>query len=176
MKDKTIKIKYSELKNIREELYNKQNGVCPVLKIKMDISDAVVDHKHMTKNDVIGDNGAGLIRGCIHKNANTVEGKITSAYKRYGIEKMGISLPEFLRNLADYIEQDPLPYIHPTETTKINKRIKLKKSSYNELKKKHSLLGIKAKLPLYNEKTKKLTKALSKMYERCGLEPEFYKN
>ena len=170
------KLKYNELKDVRERLHTEQNGVCPILKIEMSLSDAVVDHKHVKKGETIGDNGVGLIRGCIHKNANTVEGKILSSYRRYGIEKTGVSLPEFLRNLADYLEQEPLPYIHPVEITKINKRIRLKKSSYNELKKIHSLLGIKAKLPLYNEKTKKLTKSLSKMYERCGMEPEFYKN
>ena len=172
---KIIMLKYKDLKPLREKLYDGQGGICPILKQKIRLEDAVVDHKHMRKNDVIGENGNGLIRGVIHKNINVVEGKIGNTFKRYGIEKMGISLPDFLRNLADYLEQSPLPYIHPTEITRMNKGLNLlKKSSYNKLVKKHNNMGIRAKIPLY-PKSKKITKVLLTMFKRCDLEPEFYK-
>lgn len=160
-------LKQSELKPLREKLHKEQKGICPILKQKFDIIDFVLDHQHKRVGDPIGENGDGLVRGCIHNQANVIEGKITNTYKRYGLHKF-ISLPELLRNLADYLEQDNLPYIHPSEKAKDKK---LKKRSYNTLKKAYS--G-KAKFPPY-PKSGKNTVPLRRLFERFNILPEFYK-
>jgi len=181
MKNENVKLKQlkqSELKSLRMKLFNDQNGICPILNIKMDFTESVIDHKHKTKKEIIGDNGKGLVRGCIHRCANTIEGKITNSYRRYGIEKMGISLPEFLRNMANYIENEPYKennhyLIHPTEAPK---RKILTKTSYNALKK---VYDGKAKFPEYKTRDDKpiqiLTKHLNKLFKKYGITPKFYK-
>jgi hypothetical protein len=83
-----------------------------------------------------------------------------------------IDLPTFLRNLADYLEdnhlQDKTLYIHPSEEVK---EPKLKKSSYNKLKK---LYSGKAKFPEF-PKSGKLSKKLEELFSKYNLEPDFYK-
>ena len=160
-------LKQSDIKPLREKLYKEQNGICPLLKQKIDIKDTSLDHQHKRLSDPIGLDGAGLIRGCIHKQANSAEGKIVNIYKRLGLNKF-ILLPNFLRNLADYLERDNLPYIHPSEKSKSKK---LMKSSYNHLK---SVYSGKAKFPRY-PRSKLLTKPLEKLFERFKIEPKFYK-
>lgn len=108
----------SDLKPLRRRLYNQQNSVCPIFGKKCAFDDTVVDHQHMTAKETVGVDGAGLIRGVIHFQANALEGKIANAYKRWGIHKHGVTLPEFLRNLADYLERKPLNLIHPNEKPK----------------------------------------------------------
>jgi hypothetical protein len=89
--------------------------------------------------------------------------------KRYCIQPDEIS--NVLRNVADYFDKEQYPYIHPTEAPK---KPKLKKSSYNKLKKIHISKGTKAKLPPYPESCN-INKALLKFFDRYDLEPEYYK-
>ena len=161
-------LKYKDIKLLKEQLYKDQNGICPILNQKFDVSDFCIDHQHSTSKEKIGVNGAGLCRGCIHLQANSFEGKVTNAFKRYGLYKFDLSLPEVLRNLADYLEQDNLPYIHPSEKKKLIK--KLTKRSYNALKRVYK--GNK-QFPPY-PKTKILSKPLKILYEKYSIEPEFY--
>lgn len=158
-----------DLKKFRIKVHKKQKCKCPILNKKFPVEDMVVDHQHMTKAETIGINGAGLVRGVIHRQANVLEGKITNAYKRYGLEKM-MPLPKFLRNLAKYLEQENLPIIHPSEKPKAPK---LKKSSYNAIVRLARSNGCR-KIPPY-PKSKKLTVALKALYETYGVEPEYYK-
>lgn len=167
-----IKITHKELKTLRKKIHTDQNSICPILKLEFSIDEMVIDHKHKKASEEIGENGAGLIRGCIHRQVNSFEGKVTNAYKRYGLDKFGVSLPDLLRNLADYLEQYQTNYIHPTE---IKKEPKLKKSSYNKLKKIHLASSSKRKFPEY-PKSGKLTKKLEEFYKIHDLRPEFYKN
>ena len=160
-------LRHSELLPLRIRLHKEQENICPILKKKFELSEMVIDHQHKRKNDPIGVNGDGLVRGCIHNNANVLEGKISNAYRRYGLHKH-ISLPDFLRNLATFLEQDNLPYIHPSEKEKPKK---LKKQSYNQLRR---VYNGRAKFPPY-PKTGYITKPLTKLFECFGIEPQFYK-
>lgn len=161
-------LKQTDLKPLREKLHQEQQNICPILKQEFDISEMVIDHQHkQKKSDTNGDDGGGMVRGCIQNQANVLEGKISNAYKRYGLRKY-ISLPDFLRNLADYLEQENLPFIHPSEKEAPQK---LKKSSYNLLKK--SYVG-RAKFPPY-PKTGKMTAPLQRLFERFKITPSFYK-
>ena len=159
-------LKNSELKPLRIKLHEEQNHICPVLNQKFDHVEMVIDHQHKRIADPIGVNGDGLVRGCIHNQANVIEGKITNTYKRYGLHKF-IPLPELLRNLADYLEQDNLPLIHPSEKKKPKK---LTKRSYKVLKR---VYNGKGKFPEY-PKSCLLTKPLKTLFKRFGVEPKFY--
>lgn len=161
-----IQLKYSDLKKVRAEIHKRQDFICPILKQKFETKAMVVDHQHKRKDDPIGVNGDGLVRGCIHNRANVIEGKIVSAYKRYGLNKF-LPLPDLLRNIADYLEQENLPLIHPTEKKKPKK---LTKRSYNALKRVYT--G-RSKFPIY-PKSGLLTKPLKKLFEDFSVEPEFY--
>ena len=116
-------ITWAELKKIRLKQWKKQGEKCPVLNQKIPYKDAVMDHKHKTKAEKIGENGKGLLRGVLHAQANSWEGKVTNSFKRYGLHKFDITLPEALRNLAKYIEHPTMKpeYIHPSEKPKSKK-------------------------------------------------------
>ena len=172
-----------DLKALREKHYHLQGGVCPILGCKYPIEDATLDHCHSTKKDTIGVNGKGLVRGVIQRQANSLEGKITNAYTRLGIHKFDITLPRFLRNLADFLESPPLDHlqlIHPTEKSK--PKI-ISKASYNKLKKMLLKKKYSGKLPAYRMRKKgkslkpaqKLTKPLQLLYDKVQLEPTYYK-
>jgi len=166
---KLRQLKQAEIKKLKNHLHKKQGRVCPILSERFKASEMVLDHQHKTKAETIGVNGAGLIRGAIQSQANVLEGKITNAFKRYGLHKFGITLPEFLRNLADYLERDNLPYIHPNEKAPAKK---IMKRSYNKLGKRwQPSMG---KFPDF-PKSGKLTKPLEKAYDKVGMKPEFYK-
>lgn len=113
------------------QFYRNQKQRCAVLKYRIDYKSAVFDHKHRTKDELIGIDDKGLLRGVIHKEVNRFEGKVLQFYKRYGLEKL-IDLPLLLRNLADYLEHPPMEpkYIHPSE---LPKRAKLSKREYKRV-------------------------------------------
>jgi len=104
--------------------WRKQNKRCPVLKKQIKFKVAVMDHKHKLKREIAGQDSKGLCRGVVHNGVNVIEGKIQNAYLRYGLRDL-ITVPELLRNLADYLENPPLPpiYIHPTEKVKTKRRV-----------------------------------------------------
>ena len=91
-----------------------------------EIKKPVLDHQHMTNSETIGENGAGLVRGVICDQCNAFLGKIENNSKRFGIQ----NLPEFLINVAKYLENPNLPYIHPNETKRLKE--KCMKSDYNK--------------------------------------------
>lgn len=159
-------LKQKDLKVLKHQLHQDQNEICPILKQKFDISNMCIDHQHRTLKEEIGVDGAGLCRGCIHLQANSFEGKVTNSFKRYGLNKFDLSLSDVLRNLADYLDQENLPLIHPSE------RLKgpiLSKRCFNILSKEFSLRYPKKK-PLVYPKSKKLTKPLQKLFNEFNIE------
>ena len=147
-------LKQKDLLELRKELYEEHNGICPLCNREIDFKDTVIDHNHTSK----------LVRGMICRNCNVIEGKLRNAFIRYGLKD--IDYQQWVYNLSEYLK-DEMPMIHPREV----KEKKLKKSSYNELKKQYK--G-KAKFPEY-PKSKKLTKALERLFTEYNIEPEFYK-
>lgn len=160
-----IQLKQSDLQKIRDLWYTENSGICPILKIPVEKSNIVIDHQHKLKSELPDDTGKGCCRGAIEFRCNALEGKITNAFKRYGLEKQ-IDLPTFLRNLADYLDNNKIHedvlYIHPSEKPKSKK---LRKSSYNKLKK------LEKKLPEY---TGNYTKNIEKLFNKHKITPEFY--
>ena len=162
-----VNLKQNDLKPLKEKWAEEQNYICPILKKEIPLEKLVIDHLHKLKSEDPGLNGKGCCRGAIDFRANALEGKITNNFKRLGLEK-DIKLPEFLRNLADYLENnhlnDEILFIHLTE---VIKEPKLSKRSYNKLKK---LYTGKAKFPDFPS-SGKLTKPLEKLFKEYNIEP-----
>lgn len=162
---KLIQLDQKDIKSFRKKWWLKQNKECGILKQIIKFEDTTLDHKHKKKKEESGPDGKGLIRGVLHFQANSLEGVITKKFKRYGLHNF-ISLSEFLRNMADFIDNPPVPqkYIHPSEKPKSKK---LGKRDYNRIKKYYlKLYPNKRKKPLYpksGRKTKKWEGLLEKI-------------
>jgi len=79
----------------RNELLKKQNNIDPITKEK--IHDPVLDHQHF---------GEQRCRQVLQRECNSFEGKVQNSFNRYMKHLTDKPLPEVLRNLADYLEQD----------------------------------------------------------------------
>ena len=170
-----IPVKTSDLSQLREDMHNAQGCVCPILDQIFPVSECVVDHMHRAKRtDPIGPRTGGLIRGVIHRQANTIEGKFVNAYRRYGLHKY-MDEPQFLRNLADYLERKHTNYIHPNEVpNKAYRYIQL--FSYKTLKEKMDAAGVKKGLPPFPRNKKlKFTIKMQQLFKRYKVIPKFYK-
>ena len=167
-----LQIDQNDLADFRIKWHKKQKGICPILKQEIPYNKIAVDHKHKRKKDPIGVNGGGLIRGVVQIQANALEGKIINNFKRLGLEKF-ITLPEFLRNLADYLDHPPIPqiYIHPNEKEKI---LKIKKNWFNKINKQYQE-KYPGKKPLKYPKSGKMTKILHRVCHDLESKPEYKK-
>jgi hypothetical protein len=159
-----IQLKFKDITYIRNKLLNEQKGICMICKYPIKENEAVLDHKHKLKNQEIGENGAGLVRGVLCKRCNSLEGVILSKFKRSGVYLK--DLPQFLRNLADYLEGDYTMFIHPTETPKKEKFGKL---AFNRLKKAYKEKYPKRKELIY-PKSGLLTKKWVELLNEFGIQ------
>ena len=149
--DKLIQLTQASAKELRLKLYDDQNGICPLLGIKIPVEDSALDHKHKRKADPCGPNGDGLVRGMLSFRSNSLEGKITNAWRRqfgYDESKQPITLSNFLRNLANYLENPPCEqiYVHPSEKIK---KPKIPLSKFNLIKKYWKEVYPNRKLPTF---------------------------
>jgi hypothetical protein len=118
-----------------------QNGECPILKDRISLKDASMDHTHKKVSEKLGGRDRkGLVRAILHKSLNALEGKVINYWSRTNL-KHKYKLQDILRNLADYydmIEQGALPippkYIYPSEKPKEYKE-PVTKTQYNKIKK-----------------------------------------
>ena len=156
-------LKHKDIKPLREKLWKQNDYCCPICERPLTAEDLALDHDHDTT----------LIRNTICKRCNSIEGIFKSKWKRSGLMDF-IDFDQLLENLSIYLRQEQLPYIHPSH---VEKHPKLMKSSYNTLKREiehiNKYLEKPIKIPPY-PKSKRLTKKLKELYDRCGLEPKFY--
>ena len=150
-------LKRTDLPKLRKTLYEKCDGVCPLCNQKIDYRNSVIDHNHTTKQ----------VRGMICRNCNTVEGKLRNAFIRYGLKD--VDYQKWVYNLSDYLKHE-MNLIHPREV----KPRKLKKSSYNKLKKYYT--KYESSSPNFPEypSSARMTKKLEKLFNEAHIEPEFY--
>jgi hypothetical protein len=97
-----MKLKYSEVKPLREKLLAAQTGCCALCQEPV-VDDAVLDHDHKT----------GLIRGVLHRGCNAMLGKIENNMprNRVNIER----LSKLADNLIKYLVADAKSeFLHPT--------------------------------------------------------------
>ncbi|MHA1303621.1 MAG: endonuclease domain-containing protein, partial [Candidatus Heimdallarchaeaceae archaeon] len=156
-KKKFIQLKQNQLKDFRYKQWLKQGKKCAITNKTISFEETVVDHCHKTKKEIPGIDGKGLIRGVIHFGINALEGKISNAYKRYGLHKIA-DLPEILRGLASYLEDPPIKGIlHPSCIPKVKKR-KLSKTDVKRVRKYWKQMYPNRKFP-------KVTKTLTKKWK-----------
>lgn len=101
-----MKLKYSEVKPLREKLLQEQTGCCALCQHPV-INDAVLDHCHKT----------GVIRGVLHRGCNALLGKIENNMPRNRVD-MG-QLAKIAENLIKYLVATPKSeFLHPTHKIK----------------------------------------------------------
>jgi len=174
-----VELKTKEIKGLKEKLLAQNDNICPLLGIEVPADKTVLDHIHKLKSDPYAID-KGTIRNAIEFRSNALEGKISNNWKRYfGADesKHPISLPNFLRNLADYLEvgaysEDDTYWIHPTEVPKAKK---VKKTSFNKMLKAFKQKYPKKKVPVY-PKSCKLTKLLDKLFIEFNITNFYYKD
>ncbi len=155
---KIQQLKSSEIPELKKLLLKEQNNICPIC--DREINAPVLDHHHKKRIK-----GTGLVRGILCRSCNVLLGKVENNCVRYSISQT--ELPNVLRNMASYLEQKQLPYMHPSEAPK---KKKLTKTSYKKLVK---LINGAQKIPEY-PKSGTLTKSLRVLYEKYNLTPKFY--
>ena len=158
-------LKKSEIKGFRDKLIEKQEGLCEICgrSFEKDNLTPTLDHDHDTY----------LVRGVLCTSCNQVEGRFRKLLKRYGLGNFDMGF--ILRNMAEYVEKEQYPYIHPMHAPKPKK---LQKRSYQELVKvieeANGYLNRPIKIPDY-PKSGRLTKRLEQLYKQFGIVPKFYK-
>lgn len=163
-----IQIYQKDLKEFRKSQWLKQKKKCAVTKKPLAFEESVVDHKHISRKEEVGDDGKGMIRGVLHFKVNSLEGKIANAYKRYGLNKIA-PLPEILRGLANYLENPPIKdCIHPSCAPKIKKK-NLTKTDIKLVQKYWSRIYPKRKFP-------EIPKTKTKVWEGYILKAKELKN
>ena len=129
--------------------WRKQNipKKCPILGIADFLP--VVDHDHKS----------GRIRGVISNQSNVLLGKAENSF-RSRCSATDLSLPEVLRNLADYLEQSQGPY-HPVGLRQLTKRFGRMKKGEQE-----SILSLQG-IPEGEIKRCKNSKERTKLYRKA---------
>lgn len=84
----------TDVAKVRKTLFDAQAGFDPILQQPIDIKGAVVDHDHTSQR----------VRGVLHRQTNSFEGKVQNAYDRCLKWMSDRTLSDILRGLADYYE------------------------------------------------------------------------
>ena len=156
-------LKGSEVKELREKILENQGFKCAICgkDIRNDPGIAL-DHQHkLNKNQTLGTDGAGLIRGVLCRDCNVLEGRIWNNSTRYKQFKTVKERIEFLKQLIQYYEAGTYPLIHPTEKVPLKS---ISKRQYNKLKK------VCPKVPEYPKSTH-LTKKLEELFNKYKINP-----
>ena len=107
----------ADVKKVRESLYKEQEGKDALTQLELPLDKLCLDHNHSTQ----------YVRGVLHRQINCALGKLEGVHTRYLSYWYSGSLPEFLRQAADYLERgDDERYIHPGFLKKLS-------SMYNTL-------------------------------------------
>lgn len=111
-----MKLKYREIKPLREQLQREQNNLCSLCAEPIsEQRPAVLDHDHQT----------GLIRGVLHRGCNALLGKLENNLARNQLPKQ--DLETWLANCWRYISTEHTDLQHPTYKTKTKTTQKKKK-------------------------------------------------
>ena len=167
MQSNYIEMKQSDIKPLKEKLWLINDKKCPVLNKEIPLDKMVLDHAHKRKDAEYAPD-KGVIRESLDFRSNAILGKLENSIKRTGLaNEPDFNISDFLRNAADYFEKGAYQdengnyFVHPNER---HEEPKLKKTSYNKLKK---LYSGKAKFPEY-PKSQKLTKQLENIFAKCN--------
>ena len=174
MKNTYIQLKTKDIQATRNKILKEdQDGKCALCKELITEKTGIsLDHQHRTKNSEIGVNGGGLIRGVLCRRCNVFEGKIWNGSKRFGICE---NLSTWLRSLADYLDKENYPFIHPSEE---KPEPKVSKRNYNKIAKLYKdeeftpvRKNQKKKPMIEYPKSGKLTIPLKKLFDKYKVNP-----
>lgn len=121
--DEEWQANYKAVNYLRKLIKKSQDNVCPIC--GREIINPVLDHMHTKKIK-----GSGQIRGVICNLCNTFIARSENNAARHNISNK--LLPDVLRNMADYFEENEYPILHPSE---MPKRTRIKKRDWNKVKK-----------------------------------------
>ena len=158
-----IQLKVGDVGKYRAKLLKEQGNVCAICKLAC--KKYVLDHQHKRRKlDANGPNGDGLVRGTLCDGCNRIEGKVWNNSIRFGKHDM---LPTLLRNMADYLEKDNYPWIHPSERPL---EPKVYKRKYNELKRKMKEQE-NIDPPAFPKRNKKMSTRLLSCFRKYDIDP-----
>ena len=97
-----MKLKYKDIKPLRDKMLTEQDHRCALCEDTIDPREAVLDHDHKT----------GRIRRVLHRGCNALEGKIVNnmARNRLTMERLNT----FAQNLVTYMDHNYEDIVHPT--------------------------------------------------------------
>lgn len=140
----------SDVKRIREKLFEEQCAVDPITGLIIPAKQAVLDHCHQTQ----------FVRAVLHRQTNAVLGKVENMWTRYLSWWYEGSLQDFLRGCADYLDKHhPQDYLHPS----FLKHLQVQFNKLNEKAKQNVLAGLGSEIGSNTKERKALfNKALLK--------------
>ena len=93
-----------DVAKVREKLYNEQGGKDALTGLELPKDKTCLDHNHSTQ----------FVRAVLHRQINAALGKLEGVHTRYLSYWYSGTLPDFLRQAADYLEkEDDHRYLHP---------------------------------------------------------------
>lgn len=112
---KSYRIKQSEVKKYREDMYVQQGAKCALCRTPINEGERALDHCHKT----------GVLRGTLHRGCNAMLGHIENNLARHKLTNTA-KLSAFLRNVIPYLHMTdskaPLHYTFRTEEEKRQRR------------------------------------------------------
>ena len=127
------KLKAKDVKAFRETMVARQGNLCPLCDTELLPEDAVLDHSHDT----------GRIRFALHRSCNHSEGMIKNWAKRSRAKNKKRFA---LRVVQLWNEEFPHNPIHPSFKSADDKRLKILKNRYKNVKTEHAKTKIKAEV------------------------------
>jgi hypothetical protein len=121
-------LKKSQIKDYRDKEKEKVDGICPLFEVPLDTNTktrSCLDHSHDIPRKGEDNSECGRVRGVLSNTSNMLLGRLEKYWNKYGNKNTHLTFSEFLRNCADYMDQDfsnnPL---HHTEVDMWRKRLK----------------------------------------------------
>ena len=93
----------SDVKQVRQDQLDKQNGCDAITGLPIPIGHDVLDHDHDSQK----------VRGVLHRQSNVALGRIENMFKRDLKFWYPESLPDFLIKVSKYLKSESLDYFHP---------------------------------------------------------------
>lgn len=101
---KNLLTNVTDVAEVRTELLEQQEGKDDITGLEIPQGKSVLDHDHSDD----------LVRGVLHRNVNSMIGRIENAYHRELGWWYSDKLSDFLRKTADYLDKENLPVYHPS--------------------------------------------------------------
>lgn len=102
MKTKVLLTSQKDIKDCRDRLVREQEGLDAITGYELPTNKAVLDHNH--SND--------LVRGVVHRNANSLLGRIENGFTREMKWWYQGTIQDFLRQCADYLDKEDVEVYH----------------------------------------------------------------